>query len=66
VLLVVYVLSTGPVILICSTFALPEQLLTVYAPLGFVATHCEPAEDALIWYARLWGANVAEMNRDGK
>ena len=52
---VLYVLALGPAEWLAARF--PESvgfLDAIYAPLGFVAHHCEPLGKALNWYMSFW------------
>jgi hypothetical protein len=52
VLLLLYVLSTGPAVRLCEKTGIvsSQQLETFYAPLIFLCDHCAPAQDFFIWY----------------
>jgi hypothetical protein len=53
--LVSYPLSFGPTVWLIRTQWVPDSLMDVYAPLGWlIAIMPAPASDALLWYAFLW------------
>jgi hypothetical protein len=55
VLLVVYVLSVGPVAKLYPTTA-PPAVRSFYAPLVFVLDQCPPARKLFLWYIHsVWG-----------
>ena len=59
VILLLYVLSTGPVILLASQFPTGSRATRaieyLYAPIGVSYNHCRPLARALDWYLALWG-----------
>ena len=58
ILLVVYPLSLQPVNRLLGDGYIPWRFASVarivYAPLIWLARHCEPLEDVLKWYQQCW------------
>ena len=53
-LLVLYVLSMGPVFLLSERSSHGEWFGVIYYPVGVVCKYCGPLDKALEWYMSLW------------
>lgn len=61
-LLTIYPLSTGPVLRLWPAGISNPTLMGFYAPIIFLADHCEPFGDFLGWYVfDLWGNPFPKM-----
>ena len=56
-LMVVYPLSVGPLVWLTDRDYLSDDSVILYAyiPLGWLMDHWRPFEDAINWYANMWG-----------
>ena len=53
-LLPLYVLSIGPAVWLAERNPSWEFIGVIYAPIGFLASSCEPVDRALTWYLEFW------------
>lgn len=53
-LVVLYLLSIGPMVWITDRYPALHGLGVIYFPIAIIANHCEPVDKLLIWYMELW------------
>jgi hypothetical protein len=54
-LLVLYVLGLGPAVLLTKHYPAHDAwLVPIYFPLLLLGENCQPVEDVLTWYVKLW------------
>jgi len=49
-----YPLSWGPAVWLTRHGYLPNEAGVVYMPLAWIANHCEPFADLILWYVSFW------------